>query len=223
MSLGSFLSIAAQILPTAIQLFRKPPATPTIPQQQQAVQQQQQFVTQQAQLAQALADPSSPILARLAEQEEQTGFRELGRGVEDLIRRNRRLARLGRVPLFSGERADEQIFRAISLGRERVRDTARQSALQRVTGAANILGGVAGQQAQVAGGLQRIGQQQQAAASQRQQQIIQAARTFGDIISSREQRQQDARAKREEEERMRAIREQQQGSEFRTAPRTGGF
>lgn len=66
--------------------------------------------------ANAMVDINSPQYQQLYQQNRQQGQNNLAQQLMELSAQNRKLATLGRVPLFSPERGGEQLFRQLMLG-----------------------------------------------------------------------------------------------------------
>ena len=113
--------------------------------------------------ANAIIDITSPEYQRIYAQQKQQGQQNLADQIAELSAQNRKLAMLGRVPLFNPERGGEQIFRNMTRGYQ---DIQNQAANQ----TQDILG--------------RSFQTQQMLGQQRQQNAATKSSTTGNILGA---------------------------------------
>lgn len=72
----------------------------------------------------AMQDPSSAKYQQIYGQQRLQGQQNLAETIAELTRQNRKLAMMGRVPLFNEERGGEQQFRALTQGYQDVQNRA---------------------------------------------------------------------------------------------------
>jgi len=72
----------------------------------------------------AMQDPTSQKYQQIYGQQRQQGQQNLAETIAELSRQNRKLAMMGRVPLFNEERGGEQQFRALTQGYQDVQNRA---------------------------------------------------------------------------------------------------
>jgi hypothetical protein len=101
----------------------------------------------------AMTDTNNPLYQQIHGQQKQQGQQNLAESIRELTGQNRKLASMGRVPLFDPERGGEQLFRGITSGYQDVQNTAAGNTR-------NILGTAA------AGNMQMGALQSQTAANQ---------------------------------------------------------
>lgn len=102
-----------------------------------------QAETQQNALFQALLDPNSPLLRRLAEEQRMQGMSDLQSGIRERQLADRREVSMGRTPtFFNPERADEAVSFLTSRGMPGVSALANEQARQRIMSAATGYGGL---------------------------------------------------------------------------------
>lgn len=93
--------------------------------------------TQQNALYQALLDPNSPLLRRLAEQDRATNLEGLQSGIRERQLADRREVSMGRAPtFFNPERADEAVSFLTSRGLPQMNALAQEQAQNRIIRAA---------------------------------------------------------------------------------------
>lgn len=85
----------------------------------------------------AMTDLSNPMYQKLYGQFRQQGQQNLAETISELQGQNRMNAALGRVPLFSGERGSEQIFRNLTKGYQDLQNTAATNAINTLSSAAS--------------------------------------------------------------------------------------
>lgn len=141
MALAGILQAALPYLPTLIaatQAARAVKKTPAEMAQEEQLRQQQYYTTQ-------AADPNSELMKRYGAANEANNRRDFAATVEQLLNSNRRQTQLGRTPLFNGETADQDIWRAGQLGyvdaQRRSTEQAHNDILGLATGAGNAATG----------------------------------------------------------------------------------
>lgn len=79
-------------------------------------------------LSNAYSDTSNPLYKKIYGEELQSNQQNLAQAINEAMNQNRKAAALGRVPLFSPERAGETAFRTLAAGYANSQDAARQRA-----------------------------------------------------------------------------------------------
>ncbi len=74
--------------------------------------------------ANAAVDTNNPLYQQVYGQQRQQGQQNLADQISQLSNQNRKLASMGRVPLFDPERGGEQLFRGITSGYQNVQNQA---------------------------------------------------------------------------------------------------
>lgn len=72
----------------------------------------------------AMLDTDNPLYKKIYGQRKQQGQQNLAESIAELTGQNRKLAAMGRVPLFSAERGGETLFRGINKGYQDIQNNA---------------------------------------------------------------------------------------------------
>lgn len=83
-------------------------------------------------IASAMTDLNNPLYQQMYGQFQQQGQHNLAQTIAQLSGQNRKLAMMGRTPLFDAERGGEQMFRGLTQGYQDVQDKASGQALNQL-------------------------------------------------------------------------------------------
>lgn len=100
--------------------------------------------------ANAAVDTTNPLYQQVYGQQQEMGKQNLADEISQLSDTNRKLASMGRVPLFDPERGGEQMFRNITKGYQDIQNTAGNNARGILSNAATQAYQLAGRQSQLA-------------------------------------------------------------------------
>ena len=95
----------------------------------------------------ALADPNSPLLKQLTDQQQEQNLSDFQQQLTEMQLADRRAQAMGRSPtFFNPERADESLSYLTSRGLPQLRQQSQNQALARIQAAAGGIGGAMGAQ-----------------------------------------------------------------------------
>lgn len=103
---------------------------------------------QQSAMAQALADPNSPLYKQFVEQEKSTMTQDFAGLLDQMVRRNRLERSMGRAGFIDPERGDEQLYRTFQQTLPRLQESATQAATSRLQAGAGAIGNEAARRIQ---------------------------------------------------------------------------
>lgn len=100
---------------------------------------QQRLTGRMEELANAQADPDSPLFQKLYQQNRAMGQQDLARTVAEIQRQNRKAVSMGRTPLLDQERGGESVFRNLMLGQQDQERVARKESFGQLDSARRAL------------------------------------------------------------------------------------
>lgn len=121
----------------------------------------QDIANKQQQITGAQTDINNPLYQQIYGQQKQQSQQSLADSIQELSNQNRKLASMGRVPLFDAERGGEQMFRGLTQGYQTAQNQAAGNTQNILSNAGSSLNQQAGNATNLAM-LQNMNQMQQA-------------------------------------------------------------